>query len=44
MAYVPSLLGRLRKETFAGCRSLKKIKVAEGCKVKLEYCLADGEV
>ena len=44
MAYVPSLLGRLRRETFAGCRSLKKIKVAEGCKVKLEYCLADGEV
>ena len=40
-AYVPSLLGRLRKETFAGCRSLRKIKVAEGCKVKLEYCLTD---
>lgn len=40
-AYVPSLLGKLRKETFAGCRSLRKIKVAEGCKVKLEYCLTD---
>ena len=42
-AYVPSLLGRLRSRTFAGCKNLRKITVAEGCDVKLEYCLAGGE-
>ena len=42
-AYVPSLLGRLRSRTFAGCKNLRKITVAEGCDVKLEYCLEDGE-
>ena len=42
-AYVPSLLGRLGSRTFAGCKNLRKITVAEGCDVKLEYCLEDGE-
>ena len=42
-AYVPSLLGRLRSRTFAGCKNLRKITVAEGCDVRLEYCLDDGQ-
>ena len=40
---MPSLLGRLRSRTFAGCKNLRKIIVAEGCDVRLEYCLEDGE-
>lgn len=34
--YVPSTLQKLRKETFAGCRNLRKVEVAEGCEIAVE--------
>ena len=39
----PNSLKSIGEGAFAGCSNLKKIKVGEGCKVKLEHCLVDVE-